>query len=105
MPTMTQESPLARLRPEQIEAIGRELDAIHDEVFADLGDRDRRYITSMVEMHRRLVVLGRILLLASHRKPAWIAGTSLLSLVRAEHASSPRQTGTIIAGVRGARGT
>ena len=82
MPTMTQESPLARLRPEQIEAIGRELDAIHDEVFADLGDRDRRYITSMIEMHRRLVVLGRILLLASHRKPAWIAGTSLLSLAR-----------------------
>ncbi len=30
--------------------------AIHDEVFAELGDRDRRYIVSMIEMHRRLVV-------------------------------------------------
>ena len=58
------ESPLARLTPEQIEELGREFDAIHDEVFAELGDRDRRYITSMIEMHRRLVVLGRVLLLA-----------------------------------------
>src|SRR3954451_15679259 len=34
----------------------------------------------MVEKRRRLVVLGRILLVASRHKPAWIAGTSLLSL-------------------------
>ena len=34
-------SPLARLSEEQIEALGREFDAIHDEVFAVLGDRDR----------------------------------------------------------------
>ncbi len=76
------ESPLARLTPEQIEELGKEFDAIHDEVFAELGDRDRRYITSMIEMHRRLVVLGRILLLASHRRSAWIAGTSMLSLAK-----------------------
>jgi NADPH-dependent stearoyl-CoA 9-desaturase len=75
------ESPLARLSEQQIEELGREFDAIGDEVFAELGDRDRRYITSMIEMHRRLVVLGRILLLARHR-PAWLAGTSLLSLAK-----------------------
>ena len=38
------ENPLARLTPEQIEQLGREFDAIHDEVFAELGDRDSRYI-------------------------------------------------------------
>ena len=76
------ESPLTRLTPEQIEQIGREFDAIHDEVKAELGDRDRRYITSMIEMHRRLVVLGRILLLASRYRPAWIAGTTTLSLAK-----------------------
>ena len=76
------ESPLARLTDEQIEELGREFDAIHDEVFADLGDRDRRYITSMIEMHRRLVVLGRVLLLASRHRPAWIAGTATLSLAK-----------------------
>ena len=76
------ESPLARLTPEQIDELGREFDVIHDDVFAELGDRDRRYITSMIAMHRRLVVLSRILLLASRHRPAWIAGTSMLSLAK-----------------------
>jgi fatty acid desaturase len=76
------ESPLTRLTPEQLDQIGRELDAIHDEVKAELGDRDRRYIVSMIEMHRRLVVLGRILLFASRYRPAWLAGTTLLSLAK-----------------------
>jgi linoleoyl-CoA desaturase len=83
MPTMTEiESPLARLTPQQIEELGREFDAIHDEVFAELGERDRRYITSMIEMHRRLVVAGRVLLLASRHRPAWVAGTTTLSLAK-----------------------
>ncbi len=81
MPTMI-ESPLARLTAEQIEELGKEFDAIHDEVFDELGDRDRRYITSMIEMHRRLVVLSRIMLLGSRFKPAWVAGTSMLSLAK-----------------------
>ena len=76
------ESPLARLSDEQIEQLGKEFDAIHDEVFDELGDRDRRYITSMIEMHRRLVVLSRILLLGSRYRPVWIAGTSMLSLAK-----------------------
>ena len=38
------ESPLAKLSDEQIEALGREFDAIHDEVFNDLGERDAKYI-------------------------------------------------------------
>jgi len=76
------ESPLARLTDEQIEELGREFDAIHDEVYADLGDRDRRYITSMIEMHRRLAVMGRVLLLASRFRVGWIAGTSALSAAK-----------------------
>ena len=76
------ESPLARLTEEQIEQLGKEFDAIHDEVFDELGDRDRRYITSMIEMHRRLVVMSRLVLLGSRFKPAWIAGTSMLSLAK-----------------------
>jgi NADPH-dependent stearoyl-CoA 9-desaturase len=76
------ESPLARLTPEQIEEIGNEFAAIHDDVFSELGDRDRRYIVSMIEMHRRLVVLGRVLLLFSRARPAWVAGTATLSLAK-----------------------
>jgi NADPH-dependent stearoyl-CoA 9-desaturase len=36
----------------------------------------------MIEMHRRLVVLSRILLFASRYRPAWLAGTTLLSLAK-----------------------
>jgi len=83
MPTPTLiESPLAHLTDEQIEELGREFDAIHDEVFAELGDRDRRYIVSMIAMHRRLVVAGRVTLFASRFKPAWAAGTAMLSLAK-----------------------
>ena len=76
------ESPLARLTDEQIEQLGKEFDAIHDEVYNDLGDRDRRYIVSMIEMHRRLAVLGRVLLLFSRHRPAWAAGTTANSMAK-----------------------
>ncbi len=81
MPSLI-ESPLTRLTPAQIEQLGREFDAIHDQVRAELGDRDRAYITSMIEMHRRLVVLARVLLFASRHRPAWLAGTTILSLAK-----------------------
>jgi linoleoyl-CoA desaturase len=76
------QSPLARLTDEQLEELGREFAAIHDEVFAELGDRDARYIHSMIELHRRLVVLSRVILLFSRYRPAWVAGTAALSLAK-----------------------
>ena len=78
----TTENPTAHLTPEQLEEIGKEFAAIHDEVFSELGHRDRRYIVSMIEMHRRLVVLSRLVLLFSRAKPAWAAGTAALSLAK-----------------------
>src|ERR671910_1723766 len=76
------ESPLAHLSEEQLEELGREFDAIRDHVMAELGERDRRYIESMIEMQRRLAVLGRVLLLASRNRAAWVAGTSALSAAK-----------------------
>ena len=76
------ESPLARLSDEQIEELAREFDAIHDDVYGDLGDRDRRYITSMIEMHRRLAVLARVSLLASRFRPALVFGTAANSAAK-----------------------
>jgi fatty acid desaturase len=76
------QSPLARLTDEQIQELARELDAVHDEVFAELGDRDRRYIQSMIEMHRRLAVMGRILIWAGKYRPAQVVGTAALSLAK-----------------------
>ncbi len=76
------ESPLARLTPEQLEQLGREFDAIHDEVHADLGDRDSRYIRSTIKLHRQLVLAARAMLLGSRYKPLWLAGTASLSIAK-----------------------
>jgi linoleoyl-CoA desaturase len=76
------QNPLHRLSEEQIEAIGREFDQLHDEVFEDLGERDARYIRSMIDLHRRLALLGRVLLVGSRWRPLWLAGTGTLSLAK-----------------------
>jgi linoleoyl-CoA desaturase len=76
------ESPLARLTPEQIEQLGREFDAIHDEVNACLGDRDSRYIRSTIKLHRRLVLAARAMLLGARYKPLWVGGTAALSVAK-----------------------
>ncbi len=76
------ESPLGKLSEEQIEELAKEFDKIHDEVFEELGDRDRKYITSMIEMHRRLLVMSRVMLFFGRYKPAMAAGTATLSLAK-----------------------
>ena len=75
-------NPLARLSDEQIEQIGREFDAIHDEVFADLGEPDARYIRRVIKLHRGLVLAARALLIGSRRRPLWLAGTASLSVAK-----------------------
>jgi linoleoyl-CoA desaturase len=76
------ENPLNRLTAEQIEAIGKEFDELHDQVFEDLGERDAKYIHGMIDMHRRLALLGRVLLVGSRSRPLWWAGTATLSLAK-----------------------
>jgi NADPH-dependent stearoyl-CoA 9-desaturase len=76
------ENPLNRLSDEEIDAIGEEFQKIHDEVFDDLGDRDATYIRSIIEFHRRLAALSRIVLMASQYKPAWVLGTTGLSFAK-----------------------
>jgi fatty acid desaturase len=75
-------SPLSRLGEQELEKLAKELDAIHDEVFADLGDRDRRYIKSVISVQRQIVVVGRVLLLASRSKTAWVLGTACLGMAK-----------------------
>ena len=76
------ESPLARLSEQELEKLAKELDAIHDEVFADLGDRDRHYIKAVISVERQILVLGRVLLLASRSKTAWVLGTACLGMAK-----------------------
>ena len=81
MPYDTQ-NPLDHLSPTQLEELGKEFDALHDEVFADLGDKDARYIRTMIAFQRRLALASRGVLLFSRSKPAWLLGTAGLSLAK-----------------------
>jgi fatty acid desaturase len=76
------DSPLTHLSSEQLERLGRELDAIHAEVFADLGERDARYIRAVIRAHRQLVLGARALLAGSRYRPLWLAGTAALSVAK-----------------------
>ncbi len=81
MPT-EMENPLHKLTPEQIEAIGKEFDDLHDEVFDSLGERDAAYIRGMIALHRRLVLIARVELLAAKYKPMWVLGTATLGAAK-----------------------
>jgi NADPH-dependent stearoyl-CoA 9-desaturase len=78
----TPENPLHRLTPEQIEEIGREFDQLHEEVKASLGDRDARYIRSIIAMQRRLALIARAELIASRWRIPWALGAATLGLAK-----------------------
>ena len=73
---------LEHLTPEDLDDIGRELDAIRDEVMADLGERDAAYIRKVVKVQRGLEGAGRAALLVSLFPPAWLAGTTALAVAK-----------------------
>src|SRR5436305_757202 len=75
-------NPLSQLSDEQLEAIGKEFDELHDEVRADLGDRDARYINGIISLQRRLALIGRVELFASRAKPAWWVGMATSSTAK-----------------------
>ena len=67
------------LTPEQVEAIGREFDAIRERVISELGEEDARYIRGVVRAQRACEVAGRVLLFVP--TPAtWLAGVASLSM-------------------------
>src|SRR5690242_20077102 len=80
--TTTVQTPLDRLSEQELEKLAKEFDAIHDEVFAELGDRDRRYITAVISAQRQIVVAARVLLLGSRSKTGWLLGTACLSIAK-----------------------
>ncbi|MDT5082046.1 MAG: NADPH-dependent stearoyl-CoA 9-desaturase, partial [Mycobacterium sp.] len=52
------------MTPEMADEFGRELDAIRERVFADLGERDATYIRRVIKAQRGLEMGGRALLFA-----------------------------------------
>ncbi len=76
------DNPIAHLTPEDIENIGRELDAIRQEVLDTRGERDAAYIRKVIKTQRQLELGSRAVLLVSIFPPAWIAGTIGLSVAK-----------------------
>jgi fatty acid desaturase len=76
------DNPLYKLSEEQLEEIGKKFDALHDEVFNDLGEVDAAYIRNMIALQRRLVAASRAVLMFSRYKPAWVIGTAGLSVAK-----------------------
>ena len=73
---------VAHLTPEDVVAIGRELDTIRQEVVDSRGERDAAYIRRVIEVQRKLELSGRVLLMASRYRPAWVLGTACLTLAK-----------------------
>ncbi len=76
------ENPLHRLSDEEIEEIGRQFEQLHEAVKADLGDRDARYIRSVIALQRRLALIGRFELFASRWRGPWVVGAATLGLAK-----------------------
>jgi fatty acid desaturase len=76
------ESPLSKLSDEQIKEIGEKFDKLHEEVKSDLGERDATYIRSIIELQRRLAVLGRILVAGSKFRALQVTGAGVLSAAK-----------------------
>jgi linoleoyl-CoA desaturase len=74
--------PTAHLSPEQIEELGRELDAIREEILASRGAADAAYIRKVIKAQRILEMGSRAVLLVSLFPPAWFVGTAGLSVAK-----------------------
>jgi linoleoyl-CoA desaturase len=75
-------NPAAHLSAEQVEALGRELDALRQEIFDSRGEADAAYIRTVIKAQRSLELGSRAVLLFSLFPPAWIAGTVGLSIAK-----------------------
>ena len=79
---MSTQHPMEHLGTDDLDAIARELDAIRDEVQADLGAADAAYIRRVIRAQRSLEAGGRGLLALSRFRPALVAGTLLLAVAK-----------------------
>ncbi|KQY03899.1 fatty acid desaturase [Mycobacterium sp. Root135] len=70
----------AHLTAEDVENLGRELDAIREQVVASRGERDAAYIRKVIDGQRKLELGSRAVLLFSLFPPAWVVGTVGLSI-------------------------
>ncbi|WP_320672258.1 fatty acid desaturase family protein [Patulibacter defluvii] len=67
------------LSQEDLDAFGREMEAIRAKHVADLGQQDADYIRGIIKAQRRLEIGGRVALELGFIPPLWLAGVAALS--------------------------
>jgi linoleoyl-CoA desaturase len=70
------------LTEDEVEQIGRELDAIRAEIEESRGASDAAYINRLIKIQRGLAAAGRVTLFFSNKKPAWVAGATMLGVAK-----------------------
>jgi NADPH-dependent stearoyl-CoA 9-desaturase len=70
------------LTDSDIEVLGKELDAIREQVLDTRGERDAAYIRRLIRVQRLLELGSRAVLLRSRNKAAWVLGTAGLALAK-----------------------
>jgi linoleoyl-CoA desaturase len=76
------DNPVAHLSAEDVEEIGRRLDAIRQEVVDSRGAADAAYIRKVIDVQRKIELASRAVLLLSKFPPAWFIGTAGLSVAK-----------------------
>jgi len=76
------DNPIAHLTDEDIETLGKELDALRDEIIESRGERDAAYIRRVIDTRRKLELGSRAVLLVSMFPPAWVVGTVGLTVAK-----------------------
>ncbi len=72
----------ARLSPDDVKAIGAELDAIRADVLAARGAQDAAYIRRVIKAQRSLELASRAVLVFSRHRGAWLVGTAGLAVAK-----------------------
>jgi NADPH-dependent stearoyl-CoA 9-desaturase len=88
---LTKSDPTAHLSDEDIENLGRELDAIREQIIASRGERDAGYIRKVIAGQRKLELGSRAVLLFS-LPPA--RGSPAPSACRSPRSSRTWRSGT-----------
>src|SRR5687767_6379166 len=80
--TQVRTGPAAHLTSDQVEELGRELDAIRERVVSSRGARDAAYIRRVIRVQRSLELGGRAVLLVGRGRTLWLLGTASLAVAK-----------------------
>src|ERR1700749_5107760 len=72
----------AHLTKADVDELARELEAIRNDIEEARGERDARYVRRTIQLQRALAAGGRVALMASRNKVAWVAGTAMLAVAK-----------------------